>query len=77
MKNRIGDKTATGLKEREDLTLIEAVEGTYQCMACQKFMRLGDGRFCMTFDYDVQVIAEIVGWVSGECDRFMEAERLF
>jgi len=77
MKNRIGDKTATGLKEREDMTLIETVEGTSQCMACQRFMRLGDGRFCLTFDNDNLVIAEIVGWVSGECDRFMKAERLF
>ncbi len=77
MKSRVEDKSATGLKDKMAPVAMEAVEGTFQCPGCQRFMRLGEGKLCMSFEGDAPVIAEIVGWVPGQCGRYLEAEKLF
>ena len=80
MKNKSEVEIGVSLKDLKDLsdaTLMETVEGTYQCLGCQRFMRLGEGKLCMSFEGDAPVIAEIVGWVPGECERYLEAEKLY
>ncbi len=70
-------KSALKLQDRQEANLIEGVEGTDQCASCQRFMSLGEGRFCITTkDEDVK-IAEIVGWVTGICDHYLKANNLF
>lgn len=77
MKSRVEDKSAAGLKDKMTPTAMEAVEGTFQCPGCQRFMRLGEGKLCMTFEGDGPVIAEIVSWVPGQCERYLAADKLF
>ena len=77
VKNKSDVKSGVTLQDPAELALMETVEGTFQCMGCQRFMRLGEGKLCMSFEGDAPVIAEIVGWVPGLCERYLEAEKLF
>jgi len=76
VENKSDLKFRVSVKDFEEPVLMETVEGTYQCMGCQRFMRLGEGRLCMSFEGDESVIAEIVGWMPGECERYLEADKL-
>ena len=76
VKNKNEIKTAVSVKDLVEPTMMESVEGTYQCMGCQRFMRLGEGRLCVTLGDDVPAIAEIIGWVPGDCERYIETEKL-
>lgn len=77
MQNKMAGEAGGGTRSRDERLPMEAIEGTYQCPGCQRFMKLGDGKLCVTFEADVPAIAEIIGWAPGECGRFMKAEPLF
>ena len=77
MQNKMAGEAGSGAQLSEAQLPVEAIEGTYQCPGCQRFMKLGDGKFCVAFEADVPVIAEIISWAPGECKRFVKAEPLF
>ena len=55
----------------------EGVEGTEQCRTCQRFMKLGAANFCLTVESDAMNMAEIVGWIPGQCDHYLEVSSPF
>ncbi len=66
-----------GLKEKGEHEELKAVEGTGQCERCQRYMKLGEARLCLTVKSRTLEIAEIVAWLPGRCDRFIEASSPF
>ena len=69
---RKGAGLGVKLKEREELWPAKAVEGTDQCVKCQCYMSLGDGRLCMIKPGDFRGVADIVGWAPGKCASYLE-----
>jgi hypothetical protein len=67
----------TAVREEQALYTGAAVEGTDQCLSCERFMSLGDAKLCLGDAGDFEDAAEIVGWVAGECDQFVKAESPF
>lgn len=74
---KIKGRADLGLKENVVQEELEAVEGTEQCENCQRFMKLGEARLCLTVKNRTLEIAEIVAWVPGRCDRFIKASSPF
>ncbi len=72
-----GKGGSAGLKDKMVQQKMEAVEGTEQCRMCQCFMRLGEANLCLTVGSDGLNIAEIVGWIPGRCDRYLETSSPF
>ncbi len=48
------------------------VEGTGQCLSCQRHLRLGDASFCFRWPGVFRAAAEITGWVAGQCDHYLK-----
>ncbi len=55
----------------------KTVEGTVQCLSCQKYMRLGDASFCFRRSGGFGAAAEISGWIPGQCDLYLKEASLF
>ena len=50
----------------------ETVEGTVQCLSCQKYMRLGGASFCFRWPGGFRAVAEISGWILGQCNHYLK-----
>ena len=68
---------AAGVAEGSEHQSLEVVEGTDQCRECQRFMKLGEADLCISLPDEDRGPAEIVGWVPGECSKFLEATGSF
>ncbi len=66
-----------GISEGEKEGHLGSVEGTEQCSGCEHYMSLGEGHLCMSAPGGGQRIAEIVSWVPGKCDHYLEARSPF
>lgn len=64
--------SGVGLEEKEDNKAGKTVEGTAQCLSCQKYMCLGEVAFCFTRPGGFSAAAEIIGWVPGKCDQYLK-----
>ena len=66
-----------GISEREKKASPDLVEGTEQCGSCDHYMSLGKGHLCTAAPGSDQGIFEIVCWVPGSCERYLESASPF
>ncbi len=66
-----------GISEREKKASPDLVEGTEQCESCDHYMSLGRGHLCTSAPGSENGIAEIVCWVSGSCEHYLESASPF